>query len=515
MEEFGGGSLDTATSIRIMGLLLQRLAESDRRRQEAPQMPAAPGPPTQPVPSQDPAEASQKDALVAGGQDPDIKEALPAAREVQGSADRAPGPHSGTTAGSTLEATAEEPEAEQTVDPSPRSLPKRKSRKGVDGSEKEAPPGSDGKEAIRGVSPPKKAAPSSKTATRKLDPAIKKERSQRKSGSSGRSSSSAERSERIWKLEEQANKLRDKQDARRAVTAEDDRKARAGTASKSKAARKRDKDEPSSESSYYSYSTDSSDSPEEVKKKCRRISRRRSRSRSRGQQEGARSPGGYSCRRGSRSRSRSESWRRKEREEAKEARRRTDERHPKGTTAGCGSGVPQPSKAQDYHENYANNGFYRAEGGATSYQETRSGCRTEVGRRPPAKAVEWLDEQARKRNFHEFTRSWHYPQKWPAKCYEDGRLICPPKATGEARDYFLHAKDCIFKFLRSDYKYLGQHPDNPLRQHWEPFPFPKKKTKGKGRGKISGQHLRGDDRKPEEAQGAAAAKGGAAQHWFK
>ena len=149
-----------------------------------------------------------------------------------------------------------------------------------------------------------------------------------------------------------------------------------------------------------------------------------------------------------------------------------------------------------------------------SFQETRSGCRRELGSRPPAKAVEWLDEQARKRNCHEFKKKWHYPQKWPARCYQGRTLICPPMATGEARDYFLHAKGSIFNFLGNDYKYLGQQT-NPFRQHWEPFPFPKKKPKGKGKGKSEDHHLRGDDRKPEEVKEAAAAAGGAAQHWFK
>eukprot|EP00972_Heterocapsa_arctica_P003519 523509-Heterocapsa_arctica.AAC.1 len=70
MEEFGGGSLDPATSIRLMGYLLQQLAESDRRRLEAPQIPAAPGPTTQNEPGQDPAEAARKDVLVAGSHVP-------------------------------------------------------------------------------------------------------------------------------------------------------------------------------------------------------------------------------------------------------------------------------------------------------------------------------------------------------------------------------------------------------------------------------------------------------------
>ena len=88
-------------------------------------------------------------------------------------------------------------------------------------------------------------------------------------------------------------------------------------------------------------------------------------------------------------------------------------------------------------------------------------------------------------------------------------------ATGEAREFFLNAKGCVFHFLGNDYKYLGQHPIIPFRQHWEPYPFPKKKHKGKGKGKkLEAQHRR-DDRKPEEVKETSAAAGGEAINWFK
>ena len=150
-----------------------------------------------------------------------------------------------------------------------------------------------------------------------------------------------------------------------------------------------------------------------------------------------------------------------------------------------------------------------------SYKETRSGCRRELGNRPPAKAVEWLDEQARNRNCHQFKKAHHYPQKWPACCYQGRTLICPPMATGEARSYFLNAKGSVFHFLGNDYKYLGQHAANPFRQHWEPFPFPKRKHKGKGKGKMLEPQHRRDDRKPEEVKETSAAAGGEACNWFK
>ena len=150
-----------------------------------------------------------------------------------------------------------------------------------------------------------------------------------------------------------------------------------------------------------------------------------------------------------------------------------------------------------------------------SYEETRSGCRRELGNRPPAKAVEWLDEQARKRNCHQFKKAHQYPQNWPAWCFRGRELICPPMATGEARNYFLNAKGSVFHFLGNGYKYLGQHPANPFRQHWEPFPFPKGKHKGKGKGKKMELQHRRDDRKPEEVKETSAAAGGDVSQWFK
>eukprot|EP00972_Heterocapsa_arctica_P043085 6353160-Heterocapsa_arctica.AAC.1 len=77
MAEFGGGGLDPATNIRLMGYLLQQLAENDRLHLEG------------------------------------KAEAPPPAGEAPGSAGRALAAQTGSMAGSAIKAIAEEPESEQ------------------------------------------------------------------------------------------------------------------------------------------------------------------------------------------------------------------------------------------------------------------------------------------------------------------------------------------------------------------------------------------------------------------
>eukprot|EP00972_Heterocapsa_arctica_P075203 11096413-Heterocapsa_arctica.AAC.1 len=60
---------------------------------------------------------------------------------------------------------------------------------------------------------------------------------------------------------------------------------------------------------------------------------------------------------------------------------------------------------------------------------------------PPARAVEWLEEQGRRRNLHIFNNSWNLPYGWPSHYSADGKIVCPPRVDGDAREYFAGAKD--------------------------------------------------------------------------
>ena len=164
---------------------------------------------------------------------------------------------------------AEEPESEESVDPSPRALPKRKSKGGEDGRRKEAPPGTDKNAAIQGGPVPKSAAAPPRIAPRKTGPAHRKERPQGKPAKSGRTTSSEELSDEIWKLDERTTNLRRKRDARRAAKLKEEKRARERAASKKQAGGSRAKEESSSSSSYSSYSYDDSESPEVARKRYR------------------------------------------------------------------------------------------------------------------------------------------------------------------------------------------------------------------------------------------------------
>eukprot|EP00972_Heterocapsa_arctica_P081331 11987831-Heterocapsa_arctica.AAC.1 len=77
MAEVGGGVFDPATNIRLMGYLLQQLAENDRRRLEAAQGPTATRAPASSELSQESADAAQTDVLAAGSHVPGRAEAPP------------------------------------------------------------------------------------------------------------------------------------------------------------------------------------------------------------------------------------------------------------------------------------------------------------------------------------------------------------------------------------------------------------------------------------------------------
>eukprot|EP00972_Heterocapsa_arctica_P000521 75848-Heterocapsa_arctica.AAC.1 len=66
-------------------------------------------------------------------------------------------------------------------------------------------------------------------------------------------------------------------------------------------------------------------------------------------------------------------------------------------------------------------------GGSASYQEIRSGSKTEAGRHPSAKALEWLEGKERQRVVHRFGAAWKHPKDWPAHYYEHGQPYCPPQ----------------------------------------------------------------------------------------
>ena len=513
------GESESAINIRLMGFLLQQMAENERGNkarakmasQEAAQGPSATRAPATSEARPEAADGAQTGVSAAGSHAPGRAEAPPPAEEAQGSAGGAHAAPAGSMAARALGTIAEEPESEESVDPSPRAPPKRKSKGGEDGRRKEAPPASDRNAAIQGCPVPKRAAASPRNALRKAVPAHRKERPQGKLAKNERTTSSEDLSDEIWEQEERTKKLRRKREARRAAKLKEQRKAREHAASKKQAGGRRTKEESSSSSTSYSDSYYDSESPEVARKRCRRSSKGPSRSRSMGPRGGAQSPDLNQNRRGSRSRSGSG---RKEQPGHSEAWSGTANRHKEEDKGGSGKGAPQPSKAENFHEAYANKGFYRTAGGSSSFQETRSGSRTEAGREPPARAVEWLEEQARIRNLHKFTQYWHYPKGWPPSYYVDGELYCPPKVEGQAREHFEGAKGLIFNFLDRSYKYVGQHGTVPFKQHWEPFPFPQKGHKTKGKGKPFNKQPRRDEGRLEEEERGRAEGDSAARNWF-
>ena len=191
-------------------------------------------------------------------------------------------------------------------------------------------------------------------------------------------------------------------------------------------------------------------------------------------------------------------------------------RHKEKGKGGSGKGAPQPRKAGDFHEAYANNGYYNMAGGSATYQEIRSGSRTEAGRQPSTQALEWLEVQARHRSFHKFKQAWHYPKDWPSNYYDHGEPYCPPPVDGKAREYFQGARGLIFNFLELGFKYLGQNEKHPCKQQWEPYPYPTRSTRGKGsqKGKSARKQPRDDDAGDEGEKKAGEEVEGAARGWF-
>ncbi len=181
---------------------------------------------------------------------------------------------------------------------------------------------------------------------------------------------------------------------------------------------------------------------------------------------------------------------------------------------GGGKGPPHPSKAEDFREDYSNKGFYRSDGGSTFFQDFRSGSRTAARKDPPARAVEWLEEQGRRQNLHKFDNHWNLPFGWPSSYFVDGKIICPPRVDGEAREFFAGAKDLIFSFLGRSYKFVGQNQKTPLKQHWEPFPFHRKGFTPKGKGKKPDQRPRKLEECLAEDQTAGLPRVSAAGGWF-
>ncbi len=289
------------------------------------------------------------------------------------------------------------------------------------------------------------------------------------------------------------------------------KKARKEAASRKSPGGKRGKEVSSSSSSDYTYDSSSESSEGKHRKRCRSARRRYSRSRSKDASGGTQSPEGHQKRPRQRSRSRSGRCEHQGHQGAWSGPANQLEEHGRGG----GKGPPHPSKAEDFREDYSNKGFYRSDGESTSFQDFRSGSRTAARKDPPAGAVEWLEKQGRRQNFHKFDNHWNLPYGWPSSYLVDGKIICPPRADAEARDLFAGAKGLIFNFLGRNYKFVGQNQKTPLKQHWEPFPFHRKgyTPKGKG-GKEPDQRPRRLEGSLAEDQTAGPTRVGAAGGWF-
>ena len=248
------GESDPSIYHRLMEFFLQQMAENERANkarakvasQEGMQGPSATRASATGEARPEAADGAQTGASAAGSHGPGRAEASPSTEEAQGSAGRAPAAPAGGVAAKALGPIAEEPESEESVDPSPRALPKRKSKGGEDGRRKEAPPGTDKNAAIQGGPVPKSAAAPPRIAPRKTGPAHRKERPQGKPAKSGRTTSSEDLSDEIWKLDERATNLRRKREARRAAKLKEERSARERAASKKHAGGSRAKEESSS-----------------------------------------------------------------------------------------------------------------------------------------------------------------------------------------------------------------------------------------------------------------------------
>eukprot|EP00972_Heterocapsa_arctica_P000141 21338-Heterocapsa_arctica.AAC.1 len=115
------GESEPSYNIRLMGFLLQQMAELERANnaraklasQEAAQGPPATRAPATSEASQEAADEARKDASAVGSHAPGRAEAPPSSEEAQGSAGRAHAAPAGSMAASVLKPIAEEPESEQ------------------------------------------------------------------------------------------------------------------------------------------------------------------------------------------------------------------------------------------------------------------------------------------------------------------------------------------------------------------------------------------------------------------
>jgi hypothetical protein len=193
---------------------------------------------------------------------------------------------------------------------------------------------------------------------------------------------------------------------------------------------------------------------------------------------------------------------------------------------GSSKEAPRTKEEGDFHEAYANQGYYSKAGGAATFEESRSGIRREDGSQPPAEAVEWLEAQARLQRCHRFGKLWHYPSpRWPQSYYDDGgEPCCPPRVEGSAKEHFENAKGFVFNFLDRDFKFIGKNPANPCKPQWEPFPFPGRNKRGgqqnpSGKGKSKGgkqqpRQQRHEREGCEEEDRPGEGGRGASKPWF-
>jgi hypothetical protein len=403
-------------------------------------------------------------------------------REVPGASQAPPVRGSEATARS-LPSIEEEPESEDSVDLRARKTPARGTAGSAGVKRKEAPrkPGSGSPKKQAGV--PVGGSASAKTAPRRPVAGPKKEAYQGRGAKADRTASSEDLSDAFYEAETRYRYLLSDRDKRRAAKAREDAKFRAKAKAKTRVERSRSKDE-ESESYYSDESNSSSESPEAARKRSRRSPRGRSRSATASPRS---EEDDYGARKQAERRPRSRSDRRKK-EDDHAARKKEvpapwkeeGAGHQKGGKKGRGKGAPKPVRPGDFHEAYADHGYFNLAGSSASFQDNRSGTRTEADRQPPSAALEWLAEQERKREFHQFEKTWHLPKDWPARYFEQGWPYCPPRVEGKDRDLFQDTEGMVFNFHKLGFTYIGPDDKYSVKQHWQPHPYTPREPQGKG-----------------------------------